>query len=1072
MSDYLASLIREDLEKLSEIVVDRAPASGKLLPGERRRVAILFLDLSGFTALSERLDHEVLHRLTGGLMKALARVVEAHGGYVDKFEGDRIMALFGARAAFENDCSRAVASGLRMLETIEEINGILQSCSPGGAPTRLSARVGISFGSVTVGPDPSGHLTAMGEEVSMASRLEETARVGTVQVASRVRRECGDLFEWLDLGDMAIDGISKPVRTFRPLGPGSVRRDRWERASRVARSPLVGRRRETLRLYELWDKQRAGVGRNRRGGAVHVLLEIVGDAGIGKSRLVEEFLDARSGEEAGISVLRGQAQSFAQPPYRVWTSLIKEHLGIGPADGDPVSRLCSWASGVPEDLDGSMPFLSALLSSDFEDQRLRQLDGEARHQETLAAIRDFVRAAAGNSPGRVVLVLEDLQWMDAASREALEFVLGNCDTARPILFLCLSRPADQEGWAGPAAIPPGYVRNRRIRLESLNEEYMATIAGYVLRPDSADSVDQYLPAGVGRFLLDRAQGNPFFLEELILHLLEMGILEPSDDGWRVDGCLEDVQVPASVSGIVCARLDGLPRELRATLQCASVLGPSFGERLFGAVSTVMELDQEPAQLARDLVSRGFLTDAGPDSGAFSFVHELVRESAYETMLVHNRKVIHSRTARVLEQDYPDFSAANPDVVAEHFLKAGDMDGAIRWGMAALSRCVSDYRNEEGLEWAARLQGWIVSSVTDRGEARELEFQALTSKLSILEVLGRTGEAGSVLERMEELAREQSSNLWMAWVMRHRASLLHLMGKVSEAAELVTRALATAREQGDVKLQMDCYQIMGRLHWLRGHFEEALESYAASRVLSDGSEDRTSGFAGQRVNIGSILIQQGRYEDAKRDYDEALDIYRDAGDRRGEARVLSSLGVLHGMKSDMGRALACMEEALRIYVEIGNRRGEGVVLGNLAVCRFEAGDVESALETARRSLDIHREIGNRKSQGVALNNVGDFSRTLGRSREAREAYEQALVIALEVGNPASEASVRSGMGLLELSEGEIELAAQHYERASSIAEELHLTESMLPRLRELGMRLLETGKVGEQRLSLPSAWEEE
>ncbi|MBN1435193.1 hypothetical protein JW921_10570, partial [Candidatus Fermentibacterales bacterium] len=335
MRDDLTSLLKQDLERLSRVLDPSPCEAARLLPGERRNVAVLFLDLQGFTSLSESHDHELMHRITSAVMGALSRIVEAHGGYVDKFEGDRIMALFGAREAHENDCVRAVSCGLRMLQALEDLGGHMSRSG-----LRLPARVGISYGSVTVAPDPSGHITATGDEVNLASRMETSAEPGTVMATLRVRTECGDLFQWLDLGDITVKGKSEPVSAWRPVGPGAVQRERWERASALARSPLVGRESELALISEAIDRHLSEGRRNRRGGAAHLVFDLVGEAGIGKSRLVHEAccsLLALRHEEGGVQVLRGSARSFAQPPFWLWSTLMRRLVGI-PAAGSSDAR--------------------------------------------------------------------------------------------------------------------------------------------------------------------------------------------------------------------------------------------------------------------------------------------------------------------------------------------------------------------------------------------------------------------------------------------------------------------------------------------------------------------------------------------------------------------------------------------------------------------------------------------------------------------------------------------------------------------------------------------------------------
>jgi len=418
--DYGSSL-RDRLirhKRTSDVAADEI---GELKPGERRDIAVLFLDLEGFTSLSEQLDHEAVHDIAGGIMDALVDVTHRFDGYVDKIEGDRIMVLFGARQAGENDSIRAVSCGFMMLDTIKAANDIL---SDTGIP--ITARIGINSGPVTVAPDAIGHLTAMGRTVNLASRMEESAEADTILVPETFYEKCRDQFRWEDIGTMKLKGISNPVHVWRPTDSISLNRPRWERISTVCRSGFVGRSAELSTLRQkLLDQKSRSTGQSRLGGEKHIVVGIEGEAGIGKSRLVHEFIHQHCGDDENITVLKGQAVSYAQPPYHLWTGLIRNLLDIERDCRLDYNEFRQAIRSLSDDSDlmDSVPFLAELLSIRSGDKRLAELDSKAITLETRIAFRNLIKAMAGK--GYLIVVLDDLHWINSTCRNVLEFILGN-----------------------------------------------------------------------------------------------------------------------------------------------------------------------------------------------------------------------------------------------------------------------------------------------------------------------------------------------------------------------------------------------------------------------------------------------------------------------------------------------------------------------------------------------------------------------------------------------------------------------------------------------------------------------
>ncbi|MEN8207762.1 MAG: adenylate/guanylate cyclase domain-containing protein, partial [Candidatus Fermentibacteria bacterium] len=605
MSRILDSSLRNDLRKLSESVEAPSSETPRLKEGERRDVAVLFLDLKDFTSMSEGMDSEVLYEMIMSVMRILSDVIEGYGGYVDKIQGDSIMALFGARSANEKDSVHAVSCGRKMIETIGEVNDIFNETG-----VSISARVGISYGTVTVAPDPSGHLTAIGDVVNLASRLENRAAPDTILVSGMVMNQCGNLFEWKDLGLTGIRGRKESIHVYSPVGPGSIQKERWERAARVARSPMVGRQQEMNLLSSAWKLQTGGdVSRNRLGGSRHICVGICGEAGIGKSRLIHEFLKNNADSYEPIHLLMGKTLSYAQQPFWLWITLFRSYFGIDMGMEDASDILSRGLDALveqtgDESLYSTEPYLALLLSIRKSGEAVIETDDENRHRKTMMVIRSLVQAIA--STARTVLVLEDLHWIDSASRQTLEFLIANCRTDEPLLLLCLYRPL----WESHGSILESITEASAEILELMLETVPDDGCRYLIR----HMLDSKPHKEVEDFLITRSGGNPFFLEELILDLIETGSLEEDERGWYFSSPPEEIYIPSSLNNLIRSRIDRLQPLFRGGLQHCSVLGMDFLMKLYRRLHEKLSSAGRPDEIMDELTRRDFLRNVDDSSG--------------------------------------------------------------------------------------------------------------------------------------------------------------------------------------------------------------------------------------------------------------------------------------------------------------------------------------------------------------------------------------------------------------------------------------------------------------------------
>jgi adenylate cyclase len=1042
--DSWIELLEQDLEDLSKPLVPRTPAAATLIPGERRSVAILFLDLEGFTSLSEKLDHEVLHRIVTGVMGALSGVVESHGGYVDKFEGDRIMALFGAQRSSEEDCSRAVSCATRMMQVIEDLGHVMERH---GLP--LGARAGVAFGDVTVAPDPSGHLTATGDEVNVASRMEETAERGTVQVSDRAMQECGDLFAWQDLGEVRVRNREKPVHTLRPIGPGKAQVDRWERAKALVGAPFVGR---TGELSDLDRFFRADTGElNRLGGARHRMSGICGDAGIGKSRLAHEYSRKYAAFPEKSLVARATCLSYAQPSMWLFVSLFRGILGLQPGVApahaevaEAIGRLRDSAGAGAASLSAeAVDLLSAMLSvvpggpsrtvTEDEEARLASLTAVSGMLKLLSSLYD-----------RVLLILEDAHWIDSASLQVLEFVSANCSTQKPLDFLLTYRPDPAAGKQALAGMPEGYVSKAEINLGELGESDSILLLSSLL--GAGRGADAPSPEVTARSIYKAAGGNPFLLEEMALCYSEPGKPVISS------GVSQVLNRPRTVEGIVRARIDSLPAGHRHLLQIASVIGEHFEVGLLGTLAGQAGYSIDTGPVLKELEARGFLSQS-PRTPRLElrFRHLLTREATYGSILRHNRKVLHSLCARALA-GRRDGSLAG--AIAMHFGEAGENREAVEWGLAAAKLAAGRYDQDGLLDWSWRLESWLEREPRSPSRTAAL-LEVLQHREDVFTNRLARKERLETLRRMEKLVDEDSLEERRPQLLLAFGGYLQDVEKHREAIETNTKALEMFRAKGDstgasvamVRNGISC-KSMGDLARASEWYEQALAVLGEEGPLPN----RLLALSG----LGNVRYLQGNLDESLDLLTQALDIARRTGRRIQEANILSSLGVVHRMKREFGKALDYQKKGLDLSIELGNRRSELGILNSMCSLFRDMDRLEEALEFGERALAASRELQDRRGEGNALCSIAILERRKGQLPEALGRYLQSLQAHREIGNRTGEAVVLGNLGNLYADMWRTREAIESYRQAADLHRKVGNKWALSRVLGSLAMRLLDEG----------------
>jgi ABC-type oligopeptide transport system substrate-binding subunit/class 3 adenylate cyclase len=667
-----------------------------ILQGERKPVTIMFADLTGFTALSETLDAETVRTLMNDCFERLVPVVDKYGGTVDKFIGDEIMALFGAPIAQENAPEQALRAALEMHQVLKQFNE--------ERGMKLHLHFGINTGLVIaggIGTQQHRQYSVMGDAVNVANRLVDLSEAGQIHVGEETYRLTAHLFEFIPLPPVTLKGKSEPQRVFLlhglKLKPGRLRG--LERIG--LRAPLVGRETELHRLQSVIKRLQEG-----QGGVV----SIMGEAGVGKSRLVAELR-----HRTDLPWYEGRCLSYGQTlSYHPFLNLLRNLAGV---------TSDSSFSGVEKSLrellhsfhmDDAYPYLADLLGLPLDStnrERLEYLASESRQWQTFQVIETLLSHLAGHKS--TVIVFEDLHWVDPTSLTLLEQLVPLADRY-PLLFLLVLRPHSSplcEKFFTQLRQASYY---EEIQLSPLSPEHSSELMTHLLAIEA-------LPEETRLLILDHAEGNPLFLEEIIRTLIDQGILQREEDRWRVapGTRLEYLNLPPTLQGVILARLDQLEAETKTVLQMAAVIGRIFWYRILNYIASVEHLLDyhlnylEQVELIRQ-------TRQHPDL-EYIFKHVLIQDAAYRSLLREQRRRFHRRVAEAIETIFADNLEEQYGLLAHHYEASGDSKRAVHYLQLAGDRARRAYALAEARAFYERALAILPS---DQVETRHRLFLGL------------------------------------------------------------------------------------------------------------------------------------------------------------------------------------------------------------------------------------------------------------------------------------------------------------------------------------------------------------
>jgi class 3 adenylate cyclase/tetratricopeptide (TPR) repeat protein len=940
----------------------RAARRAGTMAGERRVVTMLFCDIKGSTALAEQLDPEEWSDIVNGAFERMVRPVYRYEGTVARLMGDGLLAFFGAPIAHEDDPRRAVLAGLEIVAGMAEFRTHLPQRA-----RELDVRVGINTGLVVVGAVGSDlrlEYSALGDAINVAARMEQTAVPGTVQITGDTLRTITGQFAVEPLGGIEVKGKAAPVPAYRVLRRRTGVEARRHQVS--FRAPLVDRLREWELLRGAFDGLAGG-----RGGIIF----LSGDAGLGKTRLIDEALERLAPPVgAQIAIASAYAYETAQP-YGLSTRLLRGVLGLAASDAPETIR-----ARLDDALVGAAAEHRRVLETLFgvsPDLPGHELTGEAFATQLVACVDEFWRGRAAAGP--VVLVLDDLQWADASSTALFSHLFGLSESAS-VLFICaMRRDRHSHGWRLRDAAQRDYPhRFDEAALYPLTDgESLLLLDGLL---DGAA-----LPETTRQTILAKAEGNPLFVEEVVHNLIERGHLVRADEGgpWTAGALPAGIELPDSLQALLTARVDRLDEETRRTLQVASVIGRAFSRSALAAlVEQPDRLDRHLLELQRMELVREVGRVPEPE---YVFHHTLTHEATYNTILVKERRALHRRMAEVLEQSTGGGAAA----LAHHLLEGNAPERALPYlitaadtalRLNATAEAIAHYQRALPIALAGDDADCLIHLYSARGRALELE--------------SRFAEADAVFGELERLGQARSHQaMELAAVIaqgRLRANVTPLYNPVAGRA-LMQRALVLAEALDDRPaevrilwnmLNIDRFDVFNLEH-ATIHGERAL---ALAREL--GLAEETAYLLN---DLGEALGSLGHMDEARAMMGEAVAHWRQLGNEPMLADGLTGYANWTAFGGDLTGARALAEEAYAVNTRIGNPWGQAYSGAVRSLIRSLQGEIGAGVEGLRTAIEKAQEAGFVGGQVLARSFLSQILLDIGAAGEAAAAAEEGLAV---------------------------------------------------------------------------------
>jgi class 3 adenylate cyclase/predicted ATPase len=968
------------------------------IDGERKTVTALFADIKGSMELIEDLDPEEARRLVDPALKLMMDAVHRYEGYVAQSTGDGIFALFGAPVAHEDHPQRALLASLKMQEDLKRYASKLRE--EGRAPIEI--RVGLNTGEMVVRSVQTGEhraeYTPIGHSTSLAARMQALAPTGSIAVSEHTQKLVEGYFAFKALGPTRVKGVSEPVSVYELTGLGPLR-TRLQMSTRRGLSRFVGREREIEEMKRALERTK---------GARGQVVAAMGEAGLGKSRLFFEFKAVAQGSclvlEA-FSVSHGKASA-----YLPIIELLKDYFALIPEDNERRRRekIGGKVLMLDRTLEDTLPYVFALLGVEEPGGMLGQIAADLRRRRTLDAIKRILLRESLNQ--LLVVIFEDLHWIDEQTQALLNLLIESIGTAK-ILMLVNYRPEYSHSWGSKTYYT-------QLRLDPLGRES----ADELLSALMSDAVEL---RPLKRLIIEKTEGNPFFIEEMIRALFDQGALV-RNGAVKVTRSISEIHIPPTVKGILASRIDRLPADEKGFLQTLAVIGKEFPLGLVRGVTRKPDEELERMLAALQLSEFIYEQPAFPES-AYTFKHALTQEVAYGSLLGERRKELHERTAGQIEALFNSRLEDHYGELAHHYSYSGSSLKALEYLQLAAQQAIERSANTEAIKYlttALELLKTLPNS--PQRDQRELVLQTILGPVLIATKGNGAPEVGAVYERALQLGRQSGEEARLFPMLFGLRSFHLIRGELQSAFELAQQLVSLAESVQDSGLLVEAHLAQGNSLFLFGKLIPALQHFERAISLYDPQKHHVHTFV-YGLDPGVFCLGRTAW------ILELLGQPEQSSKRMGETFALAhnqshayslALTVLHTLPIlQLRKEWPAYQQQAEAAIALCREQGFGSFLAQATMYRGYAlaqqGQTEEGIAMIREGLDAQLASGASLFRPWFLCFLAEAYATAGRFEEGLAAVAEAIAIVEKTGQRYNEAALHRLKGELVLRRSGVE-----------------------------------------------------